>query len=465
MRGGSTSLWPRKRRTLYLRRLWKCRKLLVTGAVLWFLWAVLLVVRFVAIEPEPRDKFMDYIAVRRWIGLLVYGTPPSFGTASCTISAPCFDLSRCLGHNFTFALYPSSPPSPPSLLDGQPLVTSDYFRAIMAALHRSPYRINDPRRACLLVPSFDHTLVTSALDQPYQIAAYLRTLPLWHGPDGSNGKNFLLFNKHDDAYVEYDPGFAIVAKVGFAYPYFRPEFDISMPPPAAWMAADRNIAPIEGWHLWEENDGLAERKLKYFLTFKGGPTYSPLRNVQLASLLHQPDQGLIYISSYDSSYAYDDLLLNSQFALCPRGNGYYSYRIMEAISAGAIPVILSDRYVLPFHEILDWKSFAVMIPESNVRHTVSILRSLSAQEIKAMRCTLRWVYRTYFFSIQRHVEVALELIKARIYADQHYSPELITQEQSGYNTTVRYKDFVIRQRLDVVPEIASCIAYNSSMQV
>ena len=35
----------------------------------------------------------------------------------------------------------------------------------------------------------------------------------------------------------------------------------------------------------------------------------------------------------------------SEFALIIRGNGLYSYRLAEAIAAGAIPVIVADHYV------------------------------------------------------------------------------------------------------------------------
>lgn len=64
-------------------------------------------------------------------------------------------------------------------------------------------------------------------------------------------------------------------------------------------------------------------------------------------------------------------LLNSTFVLVPRGDMPYAYRLIEALAFGAIPVVLSDEYILPFSELLDWPSFAVRWPcawerESNI---------------------------------------------------------------------------------------------------
>ena len=39
---------------------------------------------------------------------------------------------------------------------------------------------------------------------------------------------------------------------------------------------------------------------------------------------------------------------------------------MEAILAGCIPVIISDHYHLPLQELVDWKEFSLIIPESEV---------------------------------------------------------------------------------------------------
>ena len=63
---------------------------------------------------------------------------------------------------------------------------------------------------------------------------------------------------------------------------------------------------------------------------------------------------------------YGDLLTHTRFALIPRGHGLFSYRLTEALSAGAIPVILADGLVLPFDELINWNAISIRIPEDRV---------------------------------------------------------------------------------------------------
>ena len=57
------------------------------------------------------------------------------------------------------------------------------------------------------------------------------------------------------------------------------------------------------------------------------------------------------------------LVAQSLFLLSPRGNGATSFRIFEALEHGSIPVyIFDDHCCLPFSDLLDWESFAVLVP-------------------------------------------------------------------------------------------------------
>lgn len=46
---------------------------------------------------------------------------------------------------------------------------------------------------------------------------------------------------------------------------------------------------------------------------------------------------------------YCEVLARSVFALCPRGYGKSSFRIQEAIQYAALPVYISDEYILPYN--------------------------------------------------------------------------------------------------------------------
>jgi hypothetical protein len=52
-------------------------------------------------------------------------------------------------------------------------------------------------------------------------------------------------------------------------------------------------------------------------------------------------------------------MARSIFALCPRGYGKSSFRIMEAIHFGAIPVYISDEFVTPYHS--PFNSFCIQV--------------------------------------------------------------------------------------------------------
>eukprot|EP00927_Polykrikos_kofoidii_P053723 TRINITY_DN48288_c0_g1_i1.p1 TRINITY_DN48288_c0_g1~~TRINITY_DN48288_c0_g1_i1.p1 ORF type:complete len:582 (-),score=79.98 TRINITY_DN48288_c0_g1_i1:193-1938(-) len=62
---------------------------------------------------------------------------------------------------------------------------------------------------------------------------------------------------------------------------------------------------------------------------------------------------------------YERMLGSSRFCLIPKGLGYWTHRLYEAVLAGCIPVILSDRVVLPFQGIhgIDWANFSIRWPE------------------------------------------------------------------------------------------------------
>jgi len=88
-------------------------------------------------------------------------------------------------------------------------------------------------------------------------------------------------------------------------------------------------------------------------------------------------------------------LQHSQFGLCPRGDSYYSYRLVETMAFGVIPVIISDDWVLPFEELIPWPSLSVRVREADLAQLPAILHAIPLEEVCAMRMRAFDTYHRY----------------------------------------------------------------------
>lgn len=63
---------------------------------------------------------------------------------------------------------------------------------------------------------------------------------------------------------------------------------------------------------------------------------------------------------------FDDNLRSSMYALCVRGTGNFSARFYESLSFGRVPIFVDTRCVLPFEDLIDWKSRTVWVDSGEV---------------------------------------------------------------------------------------------------
>jgi len=75
-----------------------------------------------------------------------------------------------------------------------------------------------------------------------------------------------------------------------------------------------------------------------------------------------------YIATLDSSC----------FILCPRGIGLNSLRFFETLAFGRIPVLLADNARLPLDWIIDWNSFVVRVPETEIDRIADYIETFLA---------------------------------------------------------------------------------------
>jgi hypothetical protein len=106
--------------------------------------------------------------------------------------------------------------------------------------------------------------------------------------------------------------------------------------------------------------------------------------------------------------AYVDLMEASVFAIVPRGDAEFSYRLLEAMSFGCIPIILADGLVLPFDRSVPWAEFSLHMPESRISEIPGFLAKISQDRIVAMRNGVLQNYGRHFSDIQRVAVTLLE---------------------------------------------------------
>ncbi|KAI4316111.1 hypothetical protein L6164_024124 [Bauhinia variegata] len=81
---------------------------------------------------------------------------------------------------------------------------------------------------------------------------------------------------------------------------------------------------------------------------------------------------------------YLQLMKSSKYCICARGHEVNSPRVVEAIFLECIPVIISDNFIPPFFEVLNWESFAVFVLEKDIPKLKDILLSISEEKYLEM---------------------------------------------------------------------------------
>ncbi|XP_043922995.1 exostosin-1 [Protopterus annectens] len=333
----------------------------------------------------------------------------------------CFDLELCRRNGFKVYVYPQQ--------KGEKM--SESYQTILSSIEGSRFYTSDPSQACLFILSLD-TLDRDQLSPQYvhNLKSKVQNLHLWN-----SGRNHLIFNLYSGTWPDYtedlgfDIGQAMLAKASISTENFRAHFDVSIP----LFSKDHPRSGGERGYLKYNTIPPVRKYLlvfkgKRYLTGIGSDTRNALYHVHngedvvlLTTCKHGKDWQKHKDSRCDrdnleyEKFDYREMLYNATFCLVPRGRRLGSFRFLEALQAGCIPVMLSNGWELPFSEVIDWNQAAVIGDERLLLQIPSTVRSIHHDKILALRQQTQFLWEAYFSSVEKIVLTTLEIIQDRIF--------------------------------------------------
>ncbi|KAA8591548.1 hypothetical protein FQN60_016922 [Etheostoma spectabile] len=189
-------------------------------------------------------------------------------------------------------------------------------------------------------------------------------------------------------------------------------------------------------------------------------------------------------------YDYREMLYNSTFCLVPRGRRLGSFRFLEALQIGrermaafqqiavfandteeitralqhseagalvtgrarvvsdhgqgaaCVPVMLSNGWELPFSEIIDWNTAAVIGDERLLLQIPSTVRSIHQDKILSLRHQTQFLWEAYFNSVEKIVLTTLEMIQDRVLQHTSRSNLMWNSLPGGLFTLPQYSTYL-----------------------
>ncbi|CAA7397689.1 unnamed protein product [Spirodela intermedia] len=166
---------------------------------------------------------------------------------------------------------------------------------------------------------------------------------------------------------------------------FNPLKDASLP------EINLRTGSIEGF-----SGGLSASQRPIIAFFAGG-LHGPIRPLLLDHWKGRDNDVRVY-EYLPRGISYYDMMKDSKFCLCPSGYEVASPRIVEAIYLECVPVIISEGYILPFSDVLDWKSFSVEVPISEIRNLKKILMEITPGQYLKLQRGVKLVQRHFVIS-------------------------------------------------------------------
>ncbi|KAL0488297.1 glucuronyl/N-acetylglucosaminyl transferase EXT1 [Acrasis kona] len=293
------------------------------------------------------------------------------------------------------------------LAGGNPLSTGRIYGEVLEAVKSSNFYTEDPNEACFFMAGFDTSCEANKCYPGENLMhQMLHSLKYWN-----TGNNHILFENSDNYYIPYDPENAITIRTSQNAKYFRSKYDIPI------GLTSHNARTFSE----QEVPSMSERQFNVSFVGTLYKKYNFRRNL---APLHDNVKNFIILECRDledvacnrdqSSLEFEYLLKNSKFGIAAKGVGLHSYRLAEAMAAGAIPIVVADDYVLPFEEVLPWYKFSIRVRENDVLNIPSRAADISEEQLSRMQKMARCVFKEYMSTIGLQVVNGLTLLQRRL---------------------------------------------------
>lgn len=134
-----------------------------------------------------------------------------------------------------------------------------------------------------------------------------------------------------------------------------------------------------------------------YLAFFAGGLHGPIRPILLRHWKGMDNDVQVY-ERLPKGLDYYSFMLKSKFCLCPSGYEVASPRIVEAIYAECVPVIISDHYVLPFSDVFRWEKFSVEIAVADIPRLKQLLREVPEEKYRRLKEGVKAVKRHFMLN-------------------------------------------------------------------
>ncbi|XP_012089598.1 probable glycosyltransferase At5g03795 [Jatropha curcas] len=130
------------------------------------------------------------------------------------------------------------------------------------------------------------------------------------------------------------------------------------------------------------------------LAFFAGRLHGDIRRLLLEKWKNK-DKDVQVFEQLPKNVSYESMLKKSRFCLCPSGYEVASPRVVEAIYSECVPVLISDSYVPPFSDVLNWKAFSVQVEVKDIPKIKEILMGISQRQYLRMQRRVKQVQRHF----------------------------------------------------------------------